>query len=423
MIENDHFILPGYQQQIAKRWLDDVEIQTTLEGIVGLPLNLLHRIYREENETEHHSDQLILVEAAFDGELPHRGGRWLSTEEFTELVELGEKAPLIKRFIAELEGHIIPFLRPPWAIPGWRREALAWIDQELGKMGRKRLGRPEAKRLWELAAVLRLATDLGPLYFKAVADLPYFVNEGVILRELAGLYPQHVPMPLALDEDRQFMILPDLGALVGLDASLEEQMQIVEDYARLQVDCSNRVGYMLTIGCLDRRLDVLEGQVDYLFNNPILEKHLTTAEIDRLKRLAAGIKENCQRLIEYDIPQTLIHGDLHGDNVAFRNGRSVIIDWTDACIAHPFIDLVNIHFHPRVTERSVLRDHYIKEWEYFETPQRLLEAWELAQPLMCLHQSISYQVIVENVEEGSQLAWGLSYWLRALLNFSTELSR
>jgi hypothetical protein len=40
------------------------------------------------------------------------------------------------------------------------------------------------------------------------------------------------------------------------------------------------------------------------------------------------------------IPDTLVHGDLHAGNIGLRGGRSVFFDWTDACVAQPFLDLV-----------------------------------------------------------------------------------
>jgi len=40
------------------------------------------------------------------------------------------------------------------------------------------------------------------------------------------------------------------------------------------------------------------------------------------------------------LPSTLVHGDLHADNIA-RTGRGyVLFDWTDACVGHPFVDFV-----------------------------------------------------------------------------------
>jgi hypothetical protein len=64
-----------------------------------------------------------------------------------------------------------------------------------------------------------------------------------------------------------------------------------------------------------------------------------------------------------------------------------------------------------------LRNSYLGVWAAYEPIERLLEAWKLAKPLWALHQAVSYQHIVATLEDTSkpELAPGLSYWLRTLL--------
>ena len=40
------------------------------------------------------------------------------------------------------------------------------------------------------------------------------------------------------------------------------------------------------------------------------------------------------------LPESVVHGDFHSGNAAFVDGRIVIIDWSDAAIGNPAIDLV-----------------------------------------------------------------------------------
>ena len=60
---------------------------------------------------------------------------------------------------------------------------------------------------------------------------------------------------------------------------------------------------------------------------------------------------------------------------------------------------------------------YLAEWTAYESIERLREAYALSEPLGALHQVISYQHIVANVEGISKnwLAGGLRFWLRVLL--------
>jgi hypothetical protein len=64
------------------------------------------------------------------------------------------------------------------------------------------------------------------------------------------------------------------------------------------------------------------------------------AEIRALaERLRSRLARVLTPLLERD--ETLIHADLHLDNVIFDGDRAVIVDWQTACVAHPAFDFVN----------------------------------------------------------------------------------
>ncbi|MBI1880332.1 MAG: phosphotransferase [Chloroflexi bacterium] len=52
------------------------------------------------------------------------------------------------------------------------------------------------------------------------------------------------------------------------------------------------------------------------------------------------LKARCDQLAGYSVPQTLVHGDLHTGNVALVEGKLLFFDWTDACVTHPFFDVM-----------------------------------------------------------------------------------
>ncbi len=149
---------------------------------------------------------------------------------------------------------------------------------------------------------------------------------------------------------------------------------------------------------------------------------MNETELRRLQQLASVLKDNCRRLATFDIPHTIGHGDFHGGNVARRNGGYWIIDWTDGCIMHPFLDVTPIQYHESADKQQLLWEHYLALWQDFEPLPRLLEMVRLARPLMCLHQAVSYQFILDNLEPWARadLAWGPPYWIRKLLSYFEE---
>jgi hypothetical protein len=238
------------------------------------------------------------------------------------------------------------------------------------------------------------------------------------MRGLSRFYPDHIPTPLSIDEQRRWMLLADFSPVIGWDAPVEVREEMLRVYGELQRDAASRLDDLLVMGCLDRRLDRLAVQVDPLLEDTVtLASQLDAAEIKRLRALAPRLKALCAELASYAVPPTLVHGDLHLDNVARPAGSYLFFDWTDGCVAHPFFDTISIFEveDPHVQVR--LRDSYLGVWADYEPIERLLEAWALAKPLCALHQAVSYQHIVASLEDTNkpELAWGLPYWLRKLL--------
>lgn len=180
---------------------------------------------------------------------------------------------------------------------------------------------------------------------------------------------------------------------------------------------------------MDRRLKRLQSQIDPLINYAVNICELSAPEIDQLYKLAPYLQSLCCQLEDYNIPETLVHGDLHLHNVAFNDGDYLLFDWTDSCITHPFFDLFDLFFAARGHSWWVyvqnlwkqntlkhLQNTYLSQWLEYESAERLLEAWKLAKPLCALHHAVTYQYIMANLEPRSKHEFN-----RALPNFLREM--
>jgi aminoglycoside phosphotransferase (APT) family kinase protein len=128
----------------------------------------------------------------------------------------------------------------------------------------------------------------------------------------------------------------------------------------------------------------------------------------------------CRKLSGYAVPDALIHGDLHGGNVAGIRGEAgqmIYFDWTDSAVSHPFFDMLLIYIAKDTAEQEKMRDVYLAHWLDFEPIERLLEVWRLAEALAAVYHAISYRYILEGLEVWgkNELDWGLPYWLRKIL--------
>lgn len=184
----------------------------------------------------------------------------------------------------------------------------------------------------------------------------------------------------------------------------------------LQRDTTDRLGALQAIGCADRRLETLPAWVDFLVADVETLVLIEPQEADRLIALGPHLKELAAELSDYRLPSTLVHGDLHPGNIAAYHGKYLFYDWTDACIAHPFMDLITVleetdTFADRAQAMARLRHAYLSQWTDYKPQDRLMDAWTLAEPLAALHQAISYRNIYGILEAGTKLefARGLKF--------------
>ena len=380
-------------------WEADTKVVIpALERRLATRLWLLRLIHSAEDEEAKRIDAIFEVELLDPAWEAPGHGRWAGRAELAGL-RLRDEAqrPVLDRYLDALERGDVPQQRPPWARPGWLAGVRTWIEAEVARLGRTVVAIEQVKH-WSISSVLRVKTDGPDVYFKVPARLPYFVDEATVTARLADRFPDHVPMPLAIEPEAGWLLLQQFDELFSWRAPPDVHREALRRFAALQRRSAELVDDLLADGCLDRRLDVLETQIDPLVNDPEAVARLTSDEVKELRRLAPALKETCRRLAALGLPSTLVHGDLHMLNVARVDGTLVYFDWSDACIAHPFIDLLSLLSEQDEASRAALLEAYLEPWEGAVTAERLQEAVALAAVVIPLHHAVSYQHIVAGLE-------------------------
>jgi aminoglycoside/choline kinase family phosphotransferase len=310
---------------------------------------------------------------------------------------------------------------PAWTKPQWYDEALPWIAEHITATG------PWSQvRSWGLSNVLRIPTADGGVYFKALSHastrpdaLPFlFANEPLFLQRASADRPGAVPAPIAIDGERSWMLLPDLGSPLAEETDIALWLDAIGGHARLQRSYADQPERLLEFSCVDRRLAVLDAELDRLLGPNQATDRLEPDERAKLPIRAKQLREAITELASIGVPETLLHGDLHPRNLAVRDGRVLAFDWTDAAVAHPFLDMVTF-----VEERSPLstdprvRDAYLSEWEEFASPAELRRALELAQELGTLYQTMTSLHLFDHLTGPDQdsVLRGAVWWLQKLL--------
>lgn len=384
-------------------------IRSAIRELTGIDTIVLRSVERHVDEERRVLALVLSLDVRSDAG-PAPGAAWWRTADLA-----AADLPVTDReLISRVHDDVPPPERAAWARRGWFDEAAAWIELVVEEHGRTLVGPVEQVSSWCISSILRAETDAGRVYFKATAPSPLFVDEGTVTARLAELFPGRVPRPLAVDPERRWMLLDDFGPVVGWGAEADTKLGVVSVIGQLHVDASTHGEEVLAAGALDRRSEWLAARVEALARGELV---LDEPDASRFAALCARLVEDCGRLADGPVPSSLVHGDLHLANVAGEDGSYVIFDWTDACLAHPFLDLLAVMVEKDETLRIALRDAYLRAWSDVASPDELLELWRIAEPLACVNQAISYRSIVENVEPGSAVEMEQmdAYWARKAL--------
>ena len=409
-----------------------------LRDLLGADALLLRCLDEHEDPSARVKLATLLAEPRALPALPD-GLAWAGRAELAGAAGDGDAA-LAARVVEELAGPGGGPAGRPWAARGWFAGAERWLHDAMAAIGRPLTGPVEQVQVWDLSCVLRAPTAAGDVWFKATAASPLFVNEGPVMGALAGLFGDRVPAPLAVDPGRGWMVLDDLGEEVGWEAPLEVVEEVVRAFARLQVEAAAQADRLLAAGCHDRRLDRLAAQARAWL--PAIGATGELAGIDdatwlsedeqaAVRAVLPQVLAACQELAGHAVPPSIVHGDLHLGNVARGPAGYRFFDWTDACVAHPFFDLLTLRrgtgFAGEEGDgelRDRLRAAYLPVWAPFEPPERLARALQLAVPLGALHHAVSYRSLVAGMAPPveSHMAGSTAWWLRQMLAGLRDLS-
>lgn len=312
-----------------------------------------------------------------------------------------------------------------WTAASFLAEAAAWIGSQVGSYEAI-----EQTHVQPWSTVLRVKTSEGPIWFKAGNEL----FEARLLSLLARVLPDIVPNVIAADPERGWLLMSDAGIPLREVVTTAEDLwrweEILPRYAELQLAMSSHAGELRSMGVRAQPLDGIADALANLLERPellLLDKPegLTSVERSRLQSLLPEVGAMSSRLREFEIPETIQHDDLHDANVFLGADGYRVLDWGDACIAHPHQTLTvtlrstayRLDIQPGAPELLRMRDAYLEPFSSYGTKDQLEEAAGLAYRTGTLARALAWERFISEMsdDEMKSNVEAIPYGLRRFL--------
>ena len=323
----------------------------------------------------------------------------------------------------------------PWTDTSWLATANEWIDSEVTRAGLTPAGPREQPHVRPWSTVLRVPTNDGDLYFKAV--WPPQVHEAALTAALTSWLPRFTPEVVAVRPEAGWLLLRDAGLrlreILQQEHDVARWRDVLVRYAEAQIKLAERAKAILDLGVPDRRPAVVAQHLTDLLEDSRalrlgLPDGLSADEHRRVRELLPGIRSQFAALAHSTVPVTLEHNDFHDGNVCLLNDDYRVFDWGDACVTHPFVAL-------RVGLRSIantlglaaagpeitrLRDAYLEPWTAFAPRAQLLADVPPALILAAACRAFSWRLVVSELDPPllDEYADTVAYSVRSLLELA-----
>ena len=316
--------------------------------------------------------------------------------------------------------------RARWLDPTWQATALAWVEEELGRLGRTVSGAVEQPHLRPWSTALSVPTNAGTVWFKAGG--PGNRYEAQLLDALVRWRTPRVLAPLAVDVERGWLLLPDGGTRLRetLDGGpgVDDWLRILPEYASLQRELAPRANELVALGVPDLRPQNVPSELAAMLEDPTIA--LPSADRERLRDVIPEVTAWSTELASFGVAPSLQHDDLHDGNIFVGPAGDRIFDWGDASIAHPFGTLL-------VTFRSIasrglgdadaqaaalanLEDAYLEPWTAEHSRADLAAAVPLARRLAIIGRALSWHRALTGIPQRDHGEWAgnVGGWLMDL---------
>lgn len=305
-----------------------------------------------------------------------------------------------------------------WESEQWLADLEAWLVPALAAAGSRTTGPVVRERVRFWSVVARVETDTGRVWVKENAPSQAF--EAALVEVVSGLVPDAVATPLAVEHDRGWLAMADLGVPMWHDDDvppLADWVDVLQGFAAVQRVLADHADVVLSTGLPtfpespDDVVAWVQARVDA--SRALLDadpRRLDDAESAAMVKGMPRIRDAAQRLAASGIPASLEHNDLHLGN-AFRRrpgGAVAFIDLGDALWTHPLtaaripLWILRHRFGLAQDAPELQRavDAYLEPWTDRQDRATLRDLLTDAERISCLHRAESWRRVQADVPVG-----------------------
>lgn len=281
-------------------------------------------------------------------------------------------------------------LRSAYARPGGPARDLAWAAEVLARRGVSLAGDARQLKTWNLSSLWCLPVTDGRVWLKVVPG--FFAHEGALIAAM----PVGAPVPRLLGHSGPRLLMADVPGEDLFHADHATRLRMVELLVELQRAFIGRVEALLALGLRDWRGPALGAAIRSVLERTRAE--LDSAQLRVLDRFVGGLDARQAALDACGLPEGLVHGDFHPGNLRGEGGGLTLLDWGDAGVGHPLLDVPAFLARAPAERRPAIRSHWAALWRAALPGCDPDRAWALAAPLAAARQAVIYRHFLDHIE-------------------------
>jgi Phosphotransferase enzyme family len=222
----------------------------------------------------------------------------------------------------------------------------------------------------EVSVWLQGRTEQLEMFVKVSGQSAQLENQ--IGKLLSSFAPGLTPEVLGFNNNLGVVVTRKLEAVnLSLEMDTQIWLEAVSTLAKLQSSSLNFLTE-LQVPTLDLSM-LLESCRALISNTAQLEVlGLNLEQIKQIQNLVPKIAPALEVFEAAGLPNTLVHGDFHANNVMVEHGSPKLIDWSETAISSPLLDLgrfleflnrKHLNSHPALAIQTELIEAFFEPWQ------------------------------------------------------------